>query len=353
MSNKEAELMRFVQSAIQYYGTHEKHLGDSRKNKAAEIKMTSIIARLRRGRAINKTIVRRMRARAKEDWHRTCTDQFVSEEMFDMLREIVVGARSQILRTIENTFVDNDAEDVASERRVVDSVLINKPGLVLKWSFNSVALLLVHGNGECNHVYTFLKFPLISDKLLFETVEGGSKAKFPIKIQIHEDKKRLRDSRMPFVTLDPQIFNFVKFHAQFFQPLLLRKYGIQKGTANSEKLLIDARNGFPITSNNIHNIIVKLGTAIDPELHLKPMNLHSSYATIVIRRQVHREEIGVSEHFQALSEDEFCSMLSAVMNTSVTQIRTVYAPASHADYSAHVSRIMSICKSTPEIDGDF
>ena len=51
--------------------------------------------------------------------------------------------------------------------------------------------------------------------------------------------------------LDPRVFEFVNFQAQFVQPLFVAKYNIDPGAIDSQKFLLDTRNGLPLNSSNI------------------------------------------------------------------------------------------------------
>ena len=82
------------------------------------------------------------------------------------------------------------------------------------------------------------------------------------------------------------------------------------------------------------------------------MHLRSSNATIIMRRHATLKESNYSESFQNLSEDDFLTMRSRVMSTSVQQIRGVYAAASHATQGNRVARIMHICDDTATGPGD-
>lgn len=79
-----------------------------------------------------------------------------------------------------------------------------------------------HKHGQRNQVYTFLKCLTTAEVLLFKNENGGAKSSTFLKISIHEDEERNRDSRMPFIILDPVLFNYVEFHSQYFQPFLLK-----------------------------------------------------------------------------------------------------------------------------------
>jgi len=146
--------------------------------------------------------------------------------------------------------------------------------------------------------------------------------------------------------LDPTTLEYVKFQVQFVQPFLLEKYNIARGTKDSQKLVLDTRNGRPLNSDNVRHTLSSWIRHIDSELHITPMDLRSSYCTIMIRRHVVRKELSGKESFafQNLSEDDFKEMLACVMNTSVEQIHGVYGAASHSEFSTQVAQIMSICR---------
>ena len=81
---------------------------------------------------------------------------------------------------------------------------------------------------------------------------------------------------------------------------------------------------------------------IDPELNITPMDLRSAYATFMIRKYIERKP-GSTLNMHNLSEEEFQSTLAAVMNTSVEQIKQVYAAASHTSYAENVALTLGIC----------
>ncbi len=209
-----------------------------------------------------------------------------------------------------------------------------------------MALLLVYGNGQRNQVYTFLKAPSRADMLVFRQTPSNKRGTEPLRLHIHEDEKRYRDARMPFIMLDPIVFDYVDFHVQFVRPFLLRKYCVDETTNDSAKLLLDTRNGRPLSSNSVRSTLGSWIRALNPELNITPMDLRSSYATIMMRRHAQRNKSGGKGNFafQNLSEEEFISMLASIMNTGVEQLRQVYAASSHSEYATHVARVMNICK---------
>ena len=107
-----------------------------------------------------------------------------------------------------------------------------------------------------------------------------------------------------------------------------------------------------MNSENVRKSLQAFINKFESELHLTPMHLRSSYATIMMRLHATRKESNYSESFQNLSEDEFLTMLSCVMNTNVEQLRGVYAAASHATHANRVARMMQICDDSGAASGD-
>jgi len=100
-----------------------------------------------------------------------------------------------------------------------------------------------------------------------------------------------------------------------------------------------------LSSNNVRHSFKRWIQGIDAELRLTPMDIRSSYATMMIRRHVRRNssEFAGRFSFRQLNEDDFLPVLACVMNTSTEQLREVYAASSHENYSTHVARVMQIC----------
>ncbi len=138
---------------------------------------------------------------------------------------------------------------------------------------------------------------------------------------------------MPFLMLDPVVYPYIYFHTQYVLPFVLEKFQIILGTKDSEKLLLDDRNGKPLKSDNIRHTFSSWVRNIDGELRITPMDLRSAYATIMIRRHAQREELPeeCKFAFRHMDEDEFLTMLGCVMNTGKEQLRDVYSAASHAE----------------------
>ena len=341
---KEAQLIKFVSYALTYFGLHPRFPGNAEKNNAFQMRMVGVLGFLRQDRTVNKTSSRQIRQRTKEDWHRASVGKFVSEEMFDLMRQQAIGELRGLKNTFYSAFEDKGAQDLNTKRAVFSDKVLKNEKLLMKWNINFVALLLMFGNGQRNQVYTFLKCPSISDVLLFEREHGGSKASVPLKISIHEDEKRVRDSRLPFIMLDPIVYPYIRLHALFVQPFLLEKHQIKSGTKDSEKLLLDTRSGKPFTSDNVRYTLSSWIRNIDNNVHITPMDLRASYATIMIRRHAQRSELSDKDYFafQTMSEEEFITMLACVMNTGTEQLRQVYAASSHSNYADHVARVMNI-----------
>lgn len=340
--NKEAQLIKFIDNAMDYWDNCPRYPEDQIANDKFRTKISRVATFLRKDRTLNKTTVRRIRQKTKEDWHRSCVGKFVSEEMFELLRKRALQALRGIVDTMYNKFDDGNCRDIASKRKKFESVMLNRKELVNKWNMNFIALLLVFGNGQRNQVYTFLKCPKQTELIHFEESKGGSQSKEALKIPIHEDEKRPRDSRMPFLMVDPTVFPYVKFHATFFLPFLLSKYRIDKRLKDSEKLILDTRNGKAVNSDNIRSTLSSWVNFVAPGNNITPMDLRSSYATIMVRRHAQRLELDGDSAFKNLSEEDFITMLAAMMGTSAAQIRQVYASSSHAKYADHVAEVMGI-----------
>lgn len=282
----------------------------------------------------------------KEDRHRSSVGKLVSEEMFEMMKKVAIDALRGILNTVESKLSDEGASYIATKRIIFKHNMLSNWTLRKKWNVNFLALLLVFGNGKRNQVYNFLKCPSVADMLLFKTEKGGASATKPLKISIHEDKRRIRDNRMPYLMLDSIVFDYVDFHVHFSHLLLLRKFNITPGTKDWQKILLDTRNGKPLNSDNVRHTLSSWIRSIDPELNIIPMDFRSSYATIMIRRHPQRHKLGKDNHFsfQTLTEEQLICMLACVMNTGVEKLRSVYAAASHSNYDDSAVRVMHIVK---------
>lgn len=351
LANKAAQLIKFVNFPMSYWGIHPRYPRNAERNNAMQMKMAGVVSFLRQDRTVHKNAARRIRQRTKEDWHRSSAGKFVSEEMMDLLRGVALDALKGVITSLKAKFDEKCARDSSQQRQIFDDTVLKNWGLLLKWNVNFLALLLLFGNGQRNQVYTFLKCPTVAEMILFRTEHGGSKASAPLKIHIHEDEKRIRDSRMPFIMLDPVVFEEVNFHVRFVQPFLVRKYKIPIDSADATKLMLDTRNGHSISSDNVRKSLSTWIRAVDPELNITPMDLRSSYATIMIRRHATRgkKREGTKFAFQSLSEEEFIVMLACVMNTSPEQLRQVYAASSHSNYALHVAQVMNICRTSDSI----
>lgn len=184
---------------------------------------------------------------------------------------------------------------------------------------------------------------------------GDVDSREPLKIYIHEKEKRSRDSRLPFIMLDPHVFPYVNFHVQFVQPFLLAKRSIEEGSTDSQKLLLDTRNGRPVSSDSIRNTFRNwIHKHVDRNLRINPMDIQVAYVTIMIRRYVRRNDASEKNlfAFRAMEEEEFMTTLACVMNTGVEQIRKVYAAASHETYANSVARVKGIVRESDSIDID-
>ena len=170
------------------------------------------------------------------------------------------------------------------------AAILAKWDLMLKWCINFLALLVVYGSGQRNQVYTFLKCPDISYVEDFVRAHDDGSGHEPLKLHIHEREKRVRDSRLPFIMLDPVTAPYISFHTQFFQPLLLKRYNKELGTVDGQKLLLDTKNGSPLSSNNVRHSFRRWVKDIDNELSITPMDIRSGYATMMIRPHARRND---------------------------------------------------------------
>jgi len=349
LMNKHAQLLKFVNCAISYWDQNPKYSGDDLQSQKANSKMRAkmvvVASLLRNGKAKNKSASRRARQYSKEDTHRTEVGKNVTEGTLKILQESAISELESIHQFILNIFRERKCVDMAKKREVFSSNMMGNWDLMLKWCLNFLALLIVYGNGQRNQVYTFLKCPDVSYLESFTTALSEGQVHEPLKVYIHAREKRARDSRLPFIMLDPETAPFVSFHVQFAQPLLLDRYNRERGTVDAQKLLLDTRNGCPLSSSNIRHSFKRWVRNIDAELSITPMDIRSGYATMMIRRHARRNENADDNQFafKEMSEDDFVTLLACVMNTGVEQLREVYASASHEDYATHVARIMRIC----------
>ena len=342
--NKEAQLLKYVNSAHGYFDIHSMHPNNQMEHSAMRERIKNVAVYLKADKNVHKSSTRRIRAKTKEDWHRSSVGKFVSLEMFDSMRERVIDALRGLKNTFEDIFSEKSAEDVPSKRKVFEKKILEQENLLLKWTLNFVVLLLLFGNGQRPQVYTFLKCPTVIELEIFQTQKGGSEARVPLQLMIHEDEKRSRDSRMPYVLLDPKTFDFVHFHVMFVHNFILQRHEVPIGSVGSEKLLLDTRNGRPMASGHIRTACRPFSNKMDPELYLNPMDIRSSYATIMIRRHIQRNEGEKNEPFLRLSENDFVAMLSCVMNTSEEQIRSVYAASPYSEFPEQVARMLGMCR---------
>ena len=349
--NKAAQLVKFVDSAYAYYDSKPPANGNQVAKIAKLEKINCVSRLLRRDRSTNKTIALRLKRVTKEDWHRCTVGKFVNEEMFDHMRSVAINALQGILNTVNDIFERKAALETTSKRRAFDDFVLKNKTILQKWCVNFLVLILLYGNGQRTQVHWMLLCPSLADLAVFSNYLETNGPVKPLLLEIDGKEKRARASKLPHVMMNPIVFNYVEFHVQMVIPHLLDLHEIEYDAIESQRLLVDTRNGRPLNSNNVRNTLARWVKAMDPELHLTPMDIRSSYCTIMIRRHVHRREICKNDDefvFQNLSEEEFKEMLSCVMNTSIEQINSVYAAASHTDYATQVAKVMNICKSNSD-----
>ena len=348
LMNKAAQFVKFVNSAYAYFDS-KPPVGGNQIAKVAMLEKINCVSRLlRRDRSTNKNIALRLKQVSKEDWHHCSLGKFINEDMFDHMRLVALIVLQGIPNTVNDILEGKTAFETTSKRRIFDDFMLKNQAILRKWCVNFLALILLYGNGQRKQVYWMLLCPSLSDLAVFSyELESNGPVK-PLLLEIDGKEKRPRASKLPHVMMNPIVFKYVEFQVQMVIPHFLDKHGIEYNPIEAQKLLLDIRNARNFNSNNIRNTLSRWVKALDPELHFTPMDIRSSYCTIMIRRHAHRREISANNDefvFQNLSEEEFKEMLACVMNTSIEQINSLYAAASHTDYATQVAKVMSICKS--------
>ena len=339
--NKGQMGLKIVNCAYAYYVRKPKYPTDQFKNKRFLEKLGAVQSLLRGYVRKNKKESRREKAFSKEVEARADRRKLLTEDDILELRDTCIGKLRQIVRHFQNRFQDCGARDV-THKIAVFAEHIDQRGFIKKWMLNFTAMLLLFGNGQRNQVYTFLKAPSLSDLDEIENEEKGSFGTVPLKLQVSEHEKRPRDAGLASILYSPEVCTVMRFHVSFVLPHLHKRHTVQDGGPASKLLLLDTRNGRPVTSDQIRKTLTAFIRFKDPESRVTPMDLRAAYATYTIKRFVAREEEG-NEMLKNMTEDQFINMLAAVMNTGVEQIRNAYAAATHEEYATNVARMMGIC----------
>ncbi len=130
VGNKEAQLGKFIQFAIRYFGAHPKYPEDPIKNNTMDMKISGVLAFLRQDRSLNKSAALRIRQKTKEDWHRSAAGKFISEEMFDYMRTVAIDALKGILKTVQEKCQEKEATDFSAQTKVFEDLMLKKYNLV-------------------------------------------------------------------------------------------------------------------------------------------------------------------------------------------------------------------------------
>jgi len=281
----------------------------------------------------------------KEVSHKASIGKLITENDFDEFREEAASSLNGIVKSVEAHFSSRSTVDRSSKRRAFNAFIESNGAMIRKWCINVLALLILYGNGQRNQVYRMLKSPTITELDAFEENEGGSSASVPFNMDLvgDEGEKVPRDVKIPFIMFDPVVFPFIYFHVDYVRPYLVQ-VAEGKGNFVSNALLLDTRNGMPLSSDNVRFTFVSFVKHINPELHLTPMDVRACYATYMTRRYVERNMEGNEERcsFSSMNESTFFEMLSSVMNTSSDMLRNVYTAASHTSYAEQVADVLDI-----------
>ena len=341
---------KFIDAARDYFSRFPLYGMDQLKNDRMDRKMLAVLRFIRKEARLSVAKAKRLKAFSKEDDSRTERGEFLAQEDISELRNIAASHLNGIMNTFHRRFEDRSAQD-RKQRYETFQHMVN-PGLLSKWMLNFTALLILYGSGQRNQVFTFLKYPTLSELDMFREEEGGAKAKTPLRLHISGFEKRPRDARLPFLMYNPIVFPMVHFHVEFIIPYLHATKEVNVRSRAAKLLLLDTRPlRFRLSSDSIRNTIKKFAKRVDFELHVTPMRLRAAHATYSMRRFIQRKEEG-NRFLMNLTEDQFISYLAGVMNTGVKQIREVYASAMHMDYANHIAKVCEIVDTHLSSDAD-
>ena len=230
--------------------------------------------------------------------------------------------------------------------KTFDHMAIQKPAILSKCPSISYFNVGVRKWTETSSLH-ILKAPTITDLDSFGENSGRPRSPIPLQIYVHELEKKFRDSRMPYVMFDPVNFPFVKFHVQFVRQFLLDRKKVPQGTKEYDKLLLDTRNGHPLTSASISNALkVWIYRYIDSELNISAMDLRAAFATHQIRRHANRRSLPEEQwnELEKLTEGDFLTILACIMNNGKEELREICAAWSHAEFATSTAQNLGICQ---------
>ena len=354
--NKATILAKFVRIATDYFSKNPLYGTDQVRNLRMEGRLAQTARYCNQMASVNKKRHRASKIVTKEEEHRKRSGKLITETDFDTFRATALRELEDIMETSSRLFVRQKAVDIRTKKNATSHLFSTKSLLLRKWCLNFLVLLILCGNGQRNEVYWMLVAPETDElDLVEETNREAGKMKVALKIGFvrGELEKRPRDIRLPYVIFDASIVKFVRFHVEFVRPFLHEAAHHEKNPKFSH-LLLDTRSGLPLNSRLIRVAFSTWVKQFDKDLHLTPMDIRACFATYMIRRYVRRAlqgKTGIVCSFENLNEVQFLEMLSAVMNTSVEQLRTVYAAATYTAYADQVAHVLNICKSSnDEVD---
>lgn len=228
-----------------------------------------------------------------------------------------------------------DEEDFERVSEMAKNVFNDNFALLNKWCMKLLCLIILTAGGQRPQVFSQLQAP---SKTKLELITERCKEKGYFVLQTLAEKT-MRSVDMPCVVLPAATCEFISFHMKYVRPTLLsRGKWKEEDMRNSENfpLLLNTRNGAPLTSQQVTGSLKKFMNGVDEGLgNVTTMTLRGSYATMMMRsyreKEIHTE----------MNEKEFVEHLAKCMNTSCEQLFTTYTSLDVSDFQQAARKMVS------------
>ena len=214
---------------------------------------------------------------------------------------------------------------LAREGRREARKLVGQRGVVNKWGFNLLLLLIFSAAGQRPQVHTQLQCPT-ENELADMEAETARRRYFELRTLCEKTERSLD---MPHVLVPPMALTCVQFHMKHMREIVTQRAGAEEDAFWDKPLLIHTQNGEQLSTAQVTGTLKRFLKMQCPEMsNLTVMTLWSSYATMVMKQ--YRDK----EVFCHLDEDAFLTVLSKSMNTSKEQWMTTYFGIDNADFES-------------------
>jgi hypothetical protein len=147
-------------------------------------------------------------------------------------------------------------------------------------------------------------------------------------------EKTPRAQECPAVQLPRKAGALIRFHVRHVRPYILNLVGKVEAPGTLRLLLLNTRNGMPLSTDEVRSGLSRFLTTQDPELKgITPMVVRSSFASVMFKK--YKE----GRFPDAGTLEEFLSNLGRIMNTSPEMLMSNYIASDPLDFASSVKSL--------------